>query len=84
MIAAVDREAPPAETLRRLALLQAVGRRIETVVFPGTDHGIVAFEVGAEGVRERTRYAAGYHRQAMDFILGRGDMSPVDADNLPP
>ena len=84
MIAADDREAPPAETLRRLALLQAEGHRIETVVFPGTDHGIVAFEVGAEGVRERTRYAAGYHRQAMDFILGRGDMSPVDADNLPP
>lgn len=67
IIAAEDREAPPAETLRRLRVLAAEGRPVTVAVFPDTDHGIVEFEqAGAE--RRRTRYADGYLRMSMDFI----------------
>ena len=67
MIAADDREAPPAETLRRLQALAAEGRAVSIAVFPDTDHGIVEFEQ-AGGERQRTRYADGYLRMSMDFI----------------
>src|SRR3546814_11221231 len=72
-----DSEAPPGETMRRLRALAGEGRPITTMVFPGTDHGIVAFETGADGKRSETRYAEGYLRMLADWIGdGRLDHPP--------
>ncbi|MFP7722813.1 alpha/beta hydrolase family protein [Lysobacter sp. A3-1-A15] len=68
IIAEHDTEAPPAETLRRLAVLASEGKPITTVVFPDTEHGIAEFTTAADGTRTRTRYADGYLSLSMDFI----------------
>src|SRR5690606_30817913 len=68
MIAAEDRDAPPAETLRRLEQLAGEGFAVTTALFPDTDHGLVEFEEGPGGTRDRTRYADGYLRMSIDFI----------------
>lgn len=67
-----DRDAPPGETLRRLARLQAEGRPITTAVFPRAEHGMYEFEPGADGERLSTRQPDGYLRMMRDFILGDG------------
>ncbi len=66
-----DRDAPPGETLRRLAALQRGGRPIVTVVFPGAEHGMYEFEVAADGERLSTRQPEGYFQAMADFIRGR-------------
>ena len=38
------RDAPPAETIHRLAALRKAGRPITTAVVPEADHGIYEFE----------------------------------------
>ncbi|WP_411282096.1 alpha/beta hydrolase family protein [Gemmatimonas sp.] len=68
MIAADDREAPPAETQRRLQALAAEGRPITTVIFPDTDHGIVEFVEPRVGQRIRTRFAEGFLAMSVDWI----------------
>src|SRR3546814_1338637 len=68
ILAGADSEAPPEETMRRLRMLAAEGRPITTMVFPGTDHGIVEFETGAAGGRVETRIADGYLRMTVDWI----------------
>lgn len=74
ILAGADSEAPPEETRRRLLALAAEGRPITTVVFPGTDHGIVEFDTAADGKRIETRVADGYHRLMMEWIrIGRLD-----------
>src|SRR3546814_20512490 len=63
--------------MRRLRALAGEGRPITTMVFPGTDHGIVAFETGADGKRSETRHAEGYLRMLDDWIGdGRLDHPP--------
>jgi pimeloyl-ACP methyl ester carboxylesterase len=66
-----DRDAPPRQTLRRLAALRSAGRPIATVVFPGADHGMYEFETGADGERVSTRQPEDYFRKMKDFIEGR-------------
>jgi uncharacterized protein len=66
-----DRDAPPGETLRRLATLQNAGRPITTAVFPNADHGMYEFETRADGERVSTRQPAGYLRLMADFIAGK-------------
>jgi pimeloyl-ACP methyl ester carboxylesterase len=66
-----DRDAPPAETLRRLAALKKSGRPITTAVFPGADHGMYEFETRADGERVSTRQPEGYFQMMQDFIEGR-------------
>lgn len=66
-----DRDAPPGETLRRLAALQRDGKPIVTVVFADADHGMYEFETGADGERISTRQPEGYFRLMADFIHGR-------------
>ncbi|MDH5824085.1 alpha/beta hydrolase [Luteimonas sp. RD2P54] len=66
-----DRDAPPGETLHRLARLQRDGKPIVTALFPHADHGMYEFETGADGERLSTRQPAGYFRLMADFILGR-------------
>lgn len=65
-----DRDAPPGETLRRLAVLQREGRPITTAVFAGAEHGMYEFETDAGGERLSTRQPDGYLRLMADFIRG--------------
>jgi len=66
-----DRDAPPRETLRRLAALQRAGRPITRLVFPHADHGMYEFETATDGERLSTRQPDGYFRAMVDFIHGR-------------
>ncbi|WP_445394110.1 alpha/beta hydrolase family protein [Stenotrophomonas maltophilia] len=65
-----DRDAPPVETLRRLAVLQGQGRPIYTAVYADADHGMYEFELDAAGERVSTRQPAGYFQLMTDFIRG--------------
>lgn len=65
-----DRDAPPGETLHRLAALQRDGKPIVTAVFPDADHGMYEFEIGTDGERVSTRQPDGYFRLMVDFIRG--------------
>jgi pimeloyl-ACP methyl ester carboxylesterase len=66
-----DRDAPPMETLRRLAALSKAGRPITAAVFPAADHGMYEFETQADGERVSTRQPDGYFQMMQDFIEGR-------------
>jgi pimeloyl-ACP methyl ester carboxylesterase len=66
-----DRDAPPAETIRRLAALRKAGRPITTVVFPKADHGMYEFETLPDGERISTRQPEGYFPLMRDFIKGK-------------
>lgn len=66
VIAGDDTEAPPETTLNRLDRLKQEGNPMTTLVFPGTDHGIVEF-VEIDGSRITTRVADGYLRAVADF-----------------
>ena len=63
-----DRDAPSAETIRRLAALRKAGRPITTVVFPDADHGMYEFETLPDGERVSTRQPEGYFPLMRDFI----------------
>jgi pimeloyl-ACP methyl ester carboxylesterase len=66
-----DRDAPSAETVRRLAALRKAGRPIRTVVFPDADHGMYEFETRSDGERVSTRQPEGYFALMRDFIKGK-------------
>jgi pimeloyl-ACP methyl ester carboxylesterase len=66
-----DRDAPPGETIRRLAALRGSGRPITTAVFPEADHGMYEFETLADGERVSTRQPEGYFHMMRDFIKGK-------------
>ena len=66
-----DRDAPSAETARRLAALRKAGRPIMTTVFPNADHGIYEFETLPDGERVSTRQPEGYFPLMRDFIKGK-------------
>lgn len=68
MLAAEDREAPPAETRNRLLALARQGRPITLVEFPDTDHGILEFETDADGKRTPVRVAEGYFPLQVEWI----------------
>lgn len=65
-----DRDAPPGETLRRLAKLQEAGQPITTAVFPDAEHGMYEFETRPDGERVSTRQPDGYFRMMSDYIKG--------------
>lgn len=65
-----DRDAPPGETLRRLAALRNAGRPITTAVFPDADHGMYEFETLPDGERLSTRQPEAYFPLMRDFIAG--------------
>ena len=74
ILGADDRDAPSAETVRRLRALQAAGKAITVAVFPGAGHGIYEYETTADGERLETRNPEGYFAMMRDFILhGRLD-----------
>lgn len=78
ILAEDDRDAPPAETLRRLDGLAKEQRPITYRVFPDTDHGIVEFTTGEDERRMKTRYATGYLSMKVEWIrsAGRGQTDP--------
>ncbi len=63
-------EAPPELTKQRLMSLRKAGKPIDIVVFPNTDHGMVAFTESVDGMRKYTRYAEGYFRLLADWSKG--------------
>src|SRR5262245_1804318 len=62
-----DLEAPSAETSRRLKSLIAKGHHITVALYPHAEHGMTEFELGPDGSRVSTRYAAGYFTMMRDF-----------------
>jgi uncharacterized protein len=70
-----DRDAPPGETMRRLASLRSGGRPITTAVFANADHGMYEFETLADGERVSTRQPEGYFWMMRDFIQGKPQAS---------
>ena len=67
IIAGEDLEAPNAETLRRIRLLQSRGVPVDLAVFPDTDHGIYEFAEGEDG-RIMLRHPDGYLRLLAEWI----------------
>lgn len=65
-----DIDAPSAETLRRLASLQAQGLPITTALFPHAEHGMTEYELKADGERVSTRYSDGYMQMTIDYAKG--------------
>jgi pimeloyl-ACP methyl ester carboxylesterase len=63
-----DRDAPPAETMRRLNTLRKEGRPITLIVYPNAEHGMYEFESLADGERVSTRQPEGYFDAMRDFI----------------
>ena len=63
-----DRDAPSAETARRLTALRKEGRPITLIVFPNAEHGMYEFESLENGERVSTRQPQGYFDAMRDFI----------------
>lgn len=63
-----DLDAPSAETSMRIKSLIAEGKSFILAVYPGAEHGMTLFELGANGERLPTRYAPGYFQMMADFI----------------
>jgi uncharacterized protein len=63
-----DLDAPSKETSRRIKSLIAEGKDYTLAVYPGAEHGITLYELGAKGERISTRYAPGYFAMMRDFI----------------
>ena len=69
-----DTGAPPQATRQRLIDLAAQGRPITLLEYPNTEHGIVRFETGPDGVRTSVGYAPGYYQAVLDWArTGRLD-----------
>ena len=62
-----DYEAPSAETSRRIRSLIENGLPFTLAYYPGAEHGMTLFEIGADGSRISTRYASGYFEMIRDF-----------------
>ena len=68
VLAGEDREASIAQTRKALTTLANSGLRLDSYVFPNTDHGIVEFRTNQDGSRTPTRIADGYLRLVADWI----------------
>ena len=67
VLGADDLDAPSAETARRLRGLVNDGKRISIATFPGAEHGIIEYEIAADGTRVSTRNSAGYYPMLRDY-----------------
>jgi pimeloyl-ACP methyl ester carboxylesterase len=63
-----DLDAPSRETSRRIKSLIAKGKDYTLAVYPGAEHGLTLYELGAKGERIATRYAPGDFAMMRDFI----------------
>jgi dienelactone hydrolase len=80
LLGAEDRDAPSAETARRLRMLAARGRPISVAIFPRAEHGLYEYEERPDGERLSTRQPEGYFRIMRDFILRRPLTGDYGAD----
>lgn len=62
-----DRDAPAANTLRRLHALADAGAPITAKLFENAEHGMTVVATNADGELESVRYPAGYLRMIVDF-----------------
>jgi uncharacterized protein len=62
-----DYAAPSAETSGRIKGLIAAGHPFTLAYYPKAEHGMILFDVNAEGDRTSTRYAPGYFKMICDF-----------------
>ncbi|MEL7485860.1 MAG: alpha/beta hydrolase [Pseudomonadota bacterium] len=69
ILADEDRSAPSASTLEILQDIQKTNKKLDIVMFPNTDHGIIEFTEDESGVRTFTRVADGYYALIRDYIL---------------
>jgi uncharacterized protein len=67
VLGADDLDAPSAETTRRLRGLVDDGKHIAIATFPGAEHGIIEYEMAADGTRVSTRNSAGYYQMLRDY-----------------
>jgi dienelactone hydrolase len=67
VLAGDDTSAPNASTQARLKELAVAGLKIDAIVFPGTEHGILEVEHAVDGSRPELRYAEGYFRTTLDY-----------------
>lgn len=84
ILAGQDRDAPPGETIHRLATLRKAGRPITTAVFPNADHGMYEFETLPDGERVSTRQPEGYFAMMRDFIQGKRRASSYGGAKITP
>jgi len=63
-----DLDAPNGETGKRIKSLIEDGKDYRLAIYPGAEHGMTEYELGANGERLSTRYAPGYFQMMADFI----------------
>jgi len=73
LLAEQDREAPVVDTVAALKRLAEAGKPVKTLVFPGTDHGMVTFRV-EQGARVKLGYHPDYFRYMLDFWRTQFDL----------
>ncbi len=69
ILAGDDTYAPNTTTQARLKALAAAGSKIDALLFPGTEHGIIDIGPATDGSRPELRYAAGYFQTTIDYAL---------------
>ena len=62
----------PDETAKRIKSLISRGKLYTLAVYPGAEHGMTEYEIGANGERVSTRFAPGYFQMMVDFIRDGG------------
>jgi hypothetical protein len=67
LLAGDDITAPPRLTLEHLAQLRNSGHKIQTIVFPHADHGLVEYRI-ENGRRVHVKYADGYFTTMVKWI----------------
>lgn len=70
-----DVEAPNEVTIAFVKHLEAEGKPVRSIVYPGADHGILLFKKDAKGERVYTRYAPTYYQDKIDWIRERCGLS---------
>jgi dienelactone hydrolase len=66
-----DVEAPNEVTIAFLKHLEAEGKPVRSIVYPGADHGILLFRKDGKGERVYTRYAPTYYRDKIRWLRER-------------
>jgi dienelactone hydrolase len=66
-----DVEAPNEVTIAFLKHLEAEGKPVRSILYPGADHGIIVFRKDGQGERVYTGYAPTYYRDKVSWIRER-------------
>jgi uncharacterized protein len=77
LLADEDESMPTGWTVEKLEELRKAGRPIDLKVYPGTDHGILRFEEGADGERKYLGYHPEYFRDQIAWLRARSGLPPL-------